>query len=525
LATSVELLLSRILGGDALSQGRKEKPVPTLFVPACELYAHIPKRHFYEQLSGLLDLSFVYKLTKPLYAEKMGRPSLDPVIFFKCMAIGFFENIIYDTELEFRIADSLMFRKFLGYSLDERTPDESTLRKTRQRMPVELFTAVFDYVVDVCQRHDLVRGRALGTDSSLVDANASMDSLRHKELGCSYEEYMLALRRQDDPDATRGEAVQADKCRRGKASNSDWESATDPQSRVMQHADGHTHLSYKVDATVDLETGVIVSAGADLANVSDQADCLERVDEAKAGLEERGLSPVAVVADKGHHSGENLAGIEERGLIPLISSPNQNRGEPGFRREDFRYDSECDTLTCPVGQILTRLSKKDKIARHYKAKGSVCRSCPNSGICTKDRRGRTASISVYEDLIRANRERVHSEEARPLMQIRRQRGEAPFGYFKQFGGLRRFAGRGLAYAVKKTLIAALGWNLLIVVKKLMRNSPPDAPVPALLQLLLSLWTTIQRMHKQTAARNRRYSARPRAELRITVCKAALSGGC
>jgi len=507
-----------------LSQGRKAKPEAALFVPSCELYAHIPKKHFYEQLDAVLDLSFVYELTKPLYAEKMGRPSLDPVIFFKCMVIGFFENIIYDTELEFRIADSLMFRKFLGYELDERTPDESTLRKTRQKMPVEVFTAVFDYVLDVCQRHGLLRGRALGTDSSLVDASASMDSLRHKELGCSYEEYMLALRRQDVPDATREEAVQADRHRRGKASNSDWESATDPESRVMQHADGHTHLSYRVDATVDLETGVIVSAGADLGNVSDQADCLERIDEANAALEDRGLAPVALVADKGHHSGENLVGIAERGLVPLIASPNQNRGEPGFRRDDFVYDADNDTLTCPAEQILTRLSRKDKIARHYKAKGSVCRLCPNFGVCTRSRNGRTVSISLYENVIRANRERVHSEEARPLMQIRRQRGEAPFGYFKQFGGLRRFAGRGLAYANKKTLIAALGWNLLILVKALMRPSP-DVLTPTLAELLLRLWTAIQSILTERKARNRPQSARSRTVCKTTFWRAALSGGC
>ena len=508
-----------------MSQGRKGKPGPALFVPACELYAHIPKRHFYEQLDKVLDLEFVRELTRPLYAEKMGRPSLDPVIFFKCMLIGFFENILYDTELEFRIADSLMFRKFLGYELYERTPDESTLRKTRQRMPVEVLTAVFEYVLDVCQGHDLLRGRALGTDSSLVDANASMESLRHRELGWSYEEYMLALRRQDEPEATRGEAVQHDKCRKGKASNWEWESATDGESRVMQHADGHTHLCYKVDATVDLETGVIVSAGADLANVSDQADCLERIDEAKGALEARGLSPVTVVADKGHHSGENLAGIEERGLIPLISSPNQNRGEPGFRRDDFRYDSESDTLICPAGQILTRLSRNDKVARHYKAKGSVCRSCPHFGLCTRNRNGRAVSISVYEDVVRANRERVHSEEARPLMQIRRQRGEAPFGYFKQFGGLRRFAGRGLAYAVKKTLIAALGWNLLILVKALMRNPLPDGLISTLIQLLSTLWAAAQSILTETKAPNRRFSARSRAKCMPTDCKAALSGGC
>jgi transposase len=504
-----------------LSQGKKERPEPTLFIPTSEVYGHIPKGHFYERLDRVLDLSFVYELTKPLYADRMGRPSLDPVVFFKCMLIGFFENIVYDQELEFRIADSLMFRRFLGYSLDERTPDESTLRKTRQKMPEAAFDAVGACVLDACEKHGLLRGRAMGTDGTQIDANASMDSLRHRELGCTYEDFVLALRRQDNPDATKCEAKDADRNRVGKASNSDWESVTDPESRVMQHSDKHTHLSYKVDTTVDLETGVIITAGASFADISDQSDFLQRVDEATMVLQNRGLSPTAVVADKGHHSGENLVGIEDRGLVPLISSPNQNRGEPGFRRADFGYDSESDTLTCPAGQILTRLSKKDKMARHYKAKGSVCRSCPHFGTCTRNRNGRAVSISVYEDVIGANRERVHSEEARPLMQIRRQRGEAPFGYFKQFGGLRRFAGRGLEYANKKVQIAAAGWNLLLLVNALSRAGVLPESIHCLLRLVAVLWKSLA-----TTDRKEKGQADVPLPFFPFLCqKAPLSAGC
>jgi len=503
-------------------------PEPTLFLTASEVYGHIPKRHFYEQLGELVDLSFVYGLTRPLYAEKMGRPSLDPVIFFKCMLIGFFENVVYDTELEYRLADSLTFRKFLGYSLEERTPDESTLRKTRQRMPVDVFDRVFAYVLDICQSNGLLKGRAIGTDGSSVDANASMDSLVHKELGCSYEDYMLAMKRQDAPEATKVEAMQSDRNREGKASNRDWESKTDPQARVTQHADGHTHLSYKVDTSVDLETGVIVCAGASAANISDQTDFLERVDEVSETLCERGLAMEVVVADKGHHSGENLAGLEERGVVGLISSPKSRRGKPGFRREDFAYDEQDDRLICPAGQSLTRRSTRDDKTREYGAKGSVCRKCPHFGVCTQSKSGRSVSISVYEDLILANRERVHSEAARPLMQIRRQRGEAPFGYFKMFGGLRRFAGRGLAYAVKKTLIAALGWNLLIVVKKLMRQISADLPASSLVGLILGLWKSLQVLITPIQTHNHR-PPEPMPGLgrlhSIITSKAALSGGC
>lgn len=453
-----------------MSQGKKRIPEPTLWVATQDIYAHIPRGSFYEQLSSVLDLSFIYELTRPLYANKMGRPSLDPVVFFKIQFVGFFENIVYDEHLEYRIADSLTFRKFLGYSLEERTPDESTIRKTRQKMPADVFDRVFSYVLDVCADHGLLKGRAIGIDSTQIDANASMDSLIHKELGCTYEDYVLALRRQDMPDATRSEAMCADKNREGKASNKDWESTTDPEARIMQHSDGHTHLSYKVDTSVDLESGVIVLAGASLANISDQSDFLEHLDQAREILSERDIDLIAVVADKGHHSGENLAGIEERGIIGLISSPNTNKGIEGFRQKDFTYDEDNDVMICPAGAILTRRSNKSETKHYYTAYGSICTKCPHFGICTKCKSGRTVSISIYDDLIKANRERVHSEAARPLMMIRRQRGEGPFGFFKQFGGLSRFAGRGLEYASKKTVLAASCWNLLLVIKKLMRET-------------------------------------------------------
>lgn len=500
-----------------MSQGRKSKPEPTLFVPTSELYAHIPKKHFYEQLGSLLDLSFVRDLTRPLYAKKMGRPSLDPVIFFKCMLVGFFENIVYDTELEYRIADSLTIRKFLGYSLDERTPDESTLRKTRQRMPEEAFRKVFDHMLNVCAEHGLVKGRAIGTDSTLVDANASMDSLVHKEFGCSYEEYVLALRRQDKPDATQEEAARADKNRSHKASNKDWQSKTDPQARIMQHSDGHTHLSYKLDTSVDLETGVIVAAGAELADVSDQSDCLERVDEATQALESLGLGPVVVVGDKGHHSFENLSGIEERGLVPMISSPNRRCGKPGFRREDFSYDADSDMLTCPAGQLLRRRKRKSESLNYYQASGKACRRCEHFNVCTNNRNGRHVCISMHEDSVLANRERVYSQECRPLMQIRRQRGEAPFGYFKMFGGLRRMAGRGLEYAMKKALVAALGWNLLLLVKSLMRNGL-QGPLSGLIRRIVALVQLILRLLGNCDALPTTQARPSRSELNIQACR-------
>lgn len=504
-----------------MSQGRKDPPEPCLFVYANEdeLYRHIPKDHFYERLDELLDLEFVRELTAPLYAERMGRPSLDPVVFFKAMLVGFFENILYDTELAFRIADSFLFRRFLGYAPGERTPDESTLRKTRQKMPEEVFGLVFAHVLRQCEERGLVRGRALGSDSTMVDANASLDSLTHRELGCTYEQYMLAMGRQDKPEASVGEAKAADRKRPGKGNNQVWRSPTDPDARVMVHADKHTALSYRIDATVDLETGVIVAAGVSPAGQTDHETCLQRVDEAVENVTELGLAPTIWVADKGHHSAENLAGIEERGLIPLVSAPRRPTGPPGFQREDFVSDAASDAFTCPAGECLRWVGFRGE-RRRYRVPGKVCRGCPHFGTCTKNKRGREILVSPDEPLVRANWERVHSEAARPLLMIRRQRGERPFGYFKQFGGMARMSGRGLPYAEKKTLLAATGWNLLLMVKQAIREARAGLP-----RLQAAAIRRLRAWHRRAVRVVATAWVGCRLERRYRVPKATLSGGC
>ena len=148
-------------------------------------YAKLPRSAFYEALGKDLDLEWVREATAGLYADGIGRPSLDPVVFVKLMLVGYFENLVGDSELAFRIADSLTVRRFLGYGLGEDTPERTTILKTRQRWPIEAFEAIFLRVLARLAEQGLVKGEHLGTDTVLINANASMDSLRHRELGGS----------------------------------------------------------------------------------------------------------------------------------------------------------------------------------------------------------------------------------------------------------------------------------------------------------------------------------------------------
>jgi hypothetical protein len=294
-----------------------------------------------------------------------------------------------------------------------------------------------------------------------------MDSLVHKELGCSYEEFMLEMRRQDAPDLTVAEAQREDRQAHLAVDNASWVSSTDPEARIRQHRDGHTHLSYAVDTVVDLETGVLLQASAEPADLGDTGTVLDRVDDACMTLAELGFTspPAVLVADKGHEEGMVLAELEARGLVSLISSKRQSQGAPGFRQADFSYDAMTDSYTCPAGQLLTRRPDRPN-GRVYRTRGKkVCSACPHFGVCTNDTKGRRLLVHPQAEAIAANRERVHAPEARPLLLARKTRGEGPFGYFKQFGGLRLVSGRSLDCAAKKVLIAAAGWNILRVIKR------------------------------------------------------------
>jgi transposase len=136
----------------------------------------VPQDHFYRQLERTLDLSFVREFVQQTYACK-GRPSIDPVIFFKLQLVMFFEGIRSERQLMRHAADRLSIRWYIGYDLGESLPDHSSLTRIRERYGVEVFRRFFDMIIEQCQREKLVWGKELYVDSTQVNANADLDSL------------------------------------------------------------------------------------------------------------------------------------------------------------------------------------------------------------------------------------------------------------------------------------------------------------------------------------------------------------
>jgi len=150
-----------------------------LFTPitAISLDELVPANHFYRHLDRVVDLSFVRDLVKGTYAER-GRPSIDPVVFFKLQLVMFFDGIRSERQLMQLSADRLSVRWFVGYNLDEPLPDHSSLTRIRERYGVELFQRFFEAIVDQCQQAGLVWGKELFVDATKVHANASLDSVK-----------------------------------------------------------------------------------------------------------------------------------------------------------------------------------------------------------------------------------------------------------------------------------------------------------------------------------------------------------
>jgi transposase len=210
-----------------------------LWIVAGKLPAATPDA-FYKRVNRTLEqtdfAAQVRAICKPAYAEaaKGGRPGIDPVVYLKMLMVGFFENIGSERGIASRCADSLSIRGFLGHSLTEATPDHSSLSVIRERLSLDQFHAMHQVMLSALRQHGLLKGRKTGIDSSIIEANASLRGLEHRNTEESYWEYVKRLATEAGVDPQDTKAVRRfDKKRPGrKTSNDDWQNPHDPEARV-----------------------------------------------------------------------------------------------------------------------------------------------------------------------------------------------------------------------------------------------------------------------------------------------------
>jgi len=284
------------------------------FFVAANRIAQGPGHPFYSKLNEVLAAAgfdaFVQEQCAPFYKEG-GRPGIPPGVYFRMLFVGYFEGIDSQRGIAWRCADSLALRTFLGYSVTEKTPVHVSMTIIRKRLSAEVFTEVFRFVLGVLQEHRLLRGKTIGIDATTLEANAAMKTIVRKDTGDDWNEYLRKLAAAEGIENPTDEDLRRlDRKRKGKkVSNKDWESPTDPDSRIAKMKDGRTHLAYKAEHAVDLETEAIVAAEIQPADQGDPRTGPQTLRAADENVAASGSEmPVAeLVADKGYHDNELLA--------------------------------------------------------------------------------------------------------------------------------------------------------------------------------------------------------------------------
>jgi IS5 family transposase len=216
--------------------------------------------------------------------------------------IGYFEGIDSERGLAWRCADSYSLRDFLRLSNRDKVPDHSWLSRTRSRLPHEAHEKVFGWVLKLVAKRGLVKGERLGVDGSTMEANAALRTIVRRDSGESYREMLRRMAQESGIETPSAEDLaRFDRKRKGKTlSNANWKSPIDPDAKIAKMKDGTTHLAYKPEHAVDLDTGVVVvAAPIHPADAGDTTTLAPTQDE-----------PCAVAADKGYHAREPLKALE-----------------------------------------------------------------------------------------------------------------------------------------------------------------------------------------------------------------------
>jgi len=405
---------------------RKTERQDALFITADNL-PRSQGHPFYKALNRLLAEAgfdrWIEARCEPYYeqVETRGQRSIPPGVYFRMLLVGYFEDIDSQRGIAWRCADSLSLRTFLGLALDEHSPDHSTLSLTRRRLLPAVFAEVVQFVLKIAAEKKLLSGKTVGVDSTTLEADAAMKSIIRRDTGEDWQAYVTRLMREEgaiaqDEEPTDEEVRRFDKGRQDKkVSHEEWVSPSDPDAKITKMKDGTTHLAYKAEHVVDLESDIILAAEIRPTTHRDTQTLIDSVLKAEENLQAIGAdaSIAEVVADKGYHAADTLELCNSLGLRTYIPEPQ--------RTSDWNWT--------------------ERTPEHQRA-------------------------------VPGNRQRVRRDKGKHLQRRRSEVCERSFAHVCETGGMRRTWLRGLRDVTMRYLLATAAHNLGRVLWKLLGVGKP-----------------------------------------------------
>jgi transposase len=429
-------------------QGHKQYQ-EKLFV-SFQLSDRVPENNFYRRLNNCLDLRFLYKATRKYYGSE-GNPGLDPIVFFKLILVGYFQNLQSDRSIIEHSKLRLDVLFFIGYNIDEQLPWHSTLSRTRQLYGEEVFIALFNEVLKQCVDKGMVAGRRQVVDSVLVNANASLDSLVRKQILEDGAEYAKNLSEDDE--------IQSPEKKSSKHSNKDWESPTDKDARIARKPGKPTKMNYLGQVSVDSAHHVITNMEAHHADKRDSECFPDVLDHTIANLSNVNLKVEEVLADTNYSSPEAIKAAQSNNITAFIPNIGTYKSE----KEGFIYNELEDYYECNGGAKLhfkrIRVKSEKQKVRDYASTKADCKECPLKLNCIGKKGYKRLSHSIEKELYDQMQNRITSHYGQQMKKKRQSTVEPVIGTLVNFLALKKLNTRGLAQANKIMIGAAIAYNL------------------------------------------------------------------
>jgi transposase len=442
--------------------GRQINPQEKLFSYHVSLHERMRKDHVLRKIAEKVDFDFVYGEVEESYGDR-GNVSVPPPIILKMMLLLMLYDVRSERELMETIPERLDWLWFLGYDLDDTIPDHSVLSKARTRWGVDVFKKFFERIVYQCVESSLVDGEKIFVDASLIQADASKNSVVNTQSLQRYlnKSYQRLLERLDDQELKGDTPV-----------NGSHISTTDPDASIVRHGPGKAELSYKTHRAVDPRHEVITATVVTPGSVDDGEMLSEMI---RVHEETTSSNVTTVVADSKYGTIENYLMCHDIGIeghIPSLEGTQEGTGskEGIFSRDMFTYDAQTDTYRCPAGEVLKRRNHNARRSSYeYKASRGACAGCSLREGCTRSRNGRSIKRHERQEVIDRMKEQARSRGARKDIKKRQDLSERSFARSTRFGYKRSRWRRLWRMSIQDYLIAAIQ-NITILISKVKGNS-------------------------------------------------------
>jgi transposase len=453
----------------------------------------VPQDNFYRKVEAKLDLNFVRELVKDKYCWWNGRPSIDPVVFFKLQLIMFFEGIRSERQLMEMVNLNLAYRWYIGYDLNEKVPNHSALSKIRDRYGFEVFQKFFEKIVELCIEAGLVWGEELYFDGTKIRANAALNGMVPRWYW-EAKQHIGELFDQEETNHKESEQIKAEKPAsiparlmekydgtRITTRKTHWYtrttdskvSPTDPDASPMKSSDnGKASLGYHTHYIVDGGKARIILVA--LTTPSSIMDNTPMLDMERWARFRWSISPSIAVGDRKYGTIPNIVGLEQDGMKAYTPTSDFSQRNKFYSYEHFKYDVERDLFICPQDHEMP-LHKRSK-SEHtfvYRANAKTCDACPVKAECTDSKSGRYLRRSFFQEYLDRAKSYLQTEAYKKAMRKRQVWVEPLFGEGKQWHGMRKFRLRQLQKVNIEGLIRASGQNIKRLLKR--QNKPIHPP--------------------------------------------------